>query len=180
MKPSHKHLILAGLLAVLGQAATAQTPAAVAPAQNPSQIGATPRGHGMERMPQQGADRMQARVAGRLAKLKQQLQITPAQEGAWSAFSASRAPLPRASRPDVSDLARLTTPERLDRMRTLRADGAARMERRDDATRTFYASLTSEQKRVFDAVTLRGGHSRHAGHERGWGHRGHAHQPRQS
>jgi len=172
MKQAHKHLILAGLLATLGQVAMAQAPATGSPGPTPAQPGAAQRGNGMERMPQHGADRMQSHIAARLAQLKQQLQITPGQEAAWSAFSASRAPQ-QANRPDVSEFARLTTPERLDRMRTLRADRTARMERRDDATRTFYAALTSEQKRVFDAVTLRGD----GGHR---GHHAEAQQPHRS
>ena len=38
------------------------------------------------------------------------------------------------------------------------------MDKRGDATKTFYATLTAEQKKVFDAESWRG---RRGGHHRG-------------
>jgi Spy/CpxP family protein refolding chaperone len=70
-------------------------------------------------------------------------------------------------RPDRAEFARLTTPERIDRMRAMRSERIAEMDKRGDATKTFYASLTPEQKKVFDQETLRGrGEGRH-GHRKG-------------
>ncbi len=58
---------------------------------------------------------------------------------------------PQGPRPDMAGMAQLTTPERIDRMRALRAQHNAEADRRDDATKTFYAALTPAQQKVFDA-----------------------------
>jgi hypothetical protein len=105
-------------------------------------------------------ERMQKRMAERQAQLKDTLKITPAQEAAWNAFVARTAPEPRMGR-DVSreDWAKLTTPQRLDRMQALKAERDARMDKRIDATKSFYAALTPEQQKVFDS-------QRHGGFQR--------------
>jgi len=95
-------------------------------------------------------------MAQRLADLKQKLQITPAQEGAWTAFTTALQPTQPMQRPNRDEFAQLTTPERIDRMRQLRNQRMAEMDRRGDATKTFYAALTPAQQKVFDAQTLRG------------------------
>ena len=162
MKHSPKHLIAAAVLAAVGVVAVAQTPA--------------PAGGGMGQQEQQERsdparmhERMQARMAQRQARLKEMLQITPAQEGAWNAWSAAMQPPANWKRPDRAELERLTTPERIDRMRTMRTERIGMMDRRADATKAFYASLNPIQKRVFDLETARRGHEggRHGGH----GHR---------
>jgi hypothetical protein len=45
-------------------------------------------------------------------------------------------------------------------MRELRKQRDAEMDKRDDATRTFYATLSAEQKKTFDANTGRPFHNR--------------------
>jgi hypothetical protein len=52
-------------------------------------------------------------------------------------------------------MAALTTPERIDRMIAMRAQRNAEMDKRFEATKTFYATLTADQKKVFDAESLR-------------------------
>jgi len=105
-------------------------------------------------------ERMQKRMAEHQAQLKETLKITPAQEAAWSAFVARTAPEPRMGR-DISreDWAKLTTPERLDKMQALKAERDARMDKRIEATKSFYAALTPEQQKVFDS-------QRHGGFQR--------------
>jgi hypothetical protein len=64
------------------------------------------------------------------------------------------------------EFAHLSTPERLDRMRALRTQRNAEMDRRADATKAFYAQLTPPQQKAFDEVALkfmRGRHG-HGGH----------------
>jgi hypothetical protein len=113
-------------------------------------------------------EHMQRRMAQRQAALKQILQLTPAQEGAWNAWIASRQPSNR-QRPNPAELAQLTTPERIDRMRALRADRIVQMDRRGDATKTFYAALTAPQQKAFDALVMqRMGGAMGGGHG-GWG-----------
>jgi len=157
MKPYRRHILAAGLIAAAGlSAAIAQVPP-TAPAGGP--------GRDPARMEQFRA-KMEQRMAQRLGELKQKLAITPAQEGAWSAWTASLKPTPH-QRPDRAEFERLTTPERIDRMRALRAQRNADMDKRMDATKTFYGALGADQKKVFDAESVRflaGGRGGHHGH----------------
>ena len=116
--------------------------------------------------------RMQERHQRRMEGLKRILQLTPAQEGAWSAFAAAMQPTPRAmqQRPNREEFEHMTTPQRIDRMRQLRAERSAEMDKRADATKTFYAQLTPAQQKAFDEISLKflGRHGRggHGGHGR--------------
>jgi hypothetical protein len=57
----------------------------------------------------------------------------------------------------------MSTPERIDRMRQMRAQRAAEMDRKGDATKAFYAQLTPPQQRAFDEISMRffGRHGKH-------------------
>jgi hypothetical protein len=138
------------------------------------------RGHGRmdsakwhERM----QERMQERRAKRMAAFKQKLQITPSQESAWNTFTAALQPA-RMQRPDRAEFAKLSTPERIDRMRSMRTARMAEMDKRADATKAFYAVLAPEQKKVFDDTASRmmghgkRGHGHHARHHHGRHHHG--------
>jgi len=156
MKHFHMHLIAASLLAGLAFATSAQTP---------------PPGPGTGAMPgamreQHGrfdAARMQERIAKRQARLKQILQITPTQESAWTAYTTAMMPQANFRPPERAEFDKLTTPERIDRMRAMRSARAAQMDKRADATKNFYAALSPEQKKVFDAETAPREHARHHG-----------------
>lgn len=171
MKSLHRHLLAAALLGALGIGAIAQT-------QTPP---AAPGGHGHMMQGEAGRPdpakmeqfraRMQERMTQRLGELKQKLQITSAQEGAWTAWTGAMQPT-RMQRPERGEFAKLTTPERIDRMRAMRAQRNAEMDKRMDATKTFYATLSAEQKKTFDTEGMRfmrggkrgfGGHGRHHG-----------------
>lgn len=154
MKNTPKQLVAAGLLAALGFAATAQTPPAAAPGASPA-----PTAHA-ERHGKVDPAKMQERMARRHAALKQKLQLTPAQESAWTAYTAVIKPPARMQRVDRAEIAKLSTPERIDRMRAMRTAHMAETDKRGDATKAFYAALTAEQKKVFDAETVRGHHRR--------------------
>ena len=172
MKHSPKQLIAATALAALGLVAAAQTPPSQPPVNGPRQ-------ERMERHdPAQMRQFMQARVAKRMSKLKDTLQLAPAQEGAWTAFTAAMQPPANWTRPDRAEFERLATPERIDRMQALRTERMARMDKRAEATKAFYASLNPVQKRVFDLETARRGHRGGEGHESGRGGWGmhHRHQ----
>ena len=144
MKTAFKSLIVAGLLATAGFAAYSQGPGGM-------------MGHDGGHMGRMDPAKMEQMVAKRAADLKAKLNITPAQEGAWTAFTTSMKPSGAmgANRPDHAELAKLTTPERIDKMQALHtqrmADMNAEMTKHNDATKTFYATLTAEQKKVFDA-----------------------------
>ena len=151
-----KHFVATAIIAGTCFGA-AQAQNAPAPAANP---------------PQQGRHfdpaRMAERVNRHLADLKQKLQITASQEGAWTSFANAMQPPANMQRPDRQALANLTTPERLDQMRAMRDRRNAEMDRRAEAAKAFSAQLSPEQKQIFDSETARmfkhgprGGHGHH-------------------
>jgi periplasmic protein CpxP/Spy len=154
MKNLHRHLLTATVLAGLGLGAIAQTQTPASPPASAARMTQGHPGHDAARMERHQAERQQ-RMAQRLNVLKAQLKITPAQEGAWTTWTTAIQPGARPQRPDRAEFQRLTTPERIDRLRAMRAARNAEMDKRLDATKVFYASLGSEQKAVFDAVGMR-------------------------
>nr|WP_295772624.1 Spy/CpxP family protein refolding chaperone [Rhodoferax sp.] len=169
MKSGFKSLVLTGLLASAGFATFAQTaPAPDAAARPPMMDASGPRGgmgHGVGPMGMRGhmdPAKMEAIVAKHQAAMKAKLKITADQEGAWTTFTTAMKP-PASwmnhKRPDRAEMDKLTTPERIDKMHALRAqhtaDMNAAMDKRDDATKAFYAVLNADQKKIFDAEHAR-------------------------
>lgn len=114
----------------------------------------------------------QERRAQHHAQLKEQLQLSPAQESAWTEFTTAMEHAPSHARLGWEGAEQLTTPERIDRMRALRIQHAAEADRRGDAVKAFYAQLNPAQQKTFDAH-----HSAHRGAHHpmmGAGHRGQA------
>lgn len=169
MKTLHRHLLAAGLLGGIGFGAWAQMPPPQPAPAAPHMMQGEHRRMDGDRAERFRA-RMQERMARRLAVFKEQLRITPAQEGAWNAWTASLQPGARPQRPDPAAFARMTTPERIDRLRALRAQRDAEMDRRAEATKAFYAQLAPGQRIVFDAETLR--FAQGIRHHGDWGHHG--------
>ena len=174
MKYAHKHLMVAGLLAAIAATAGAQTQSPSAPPTHERGRMAHEEHAGTDpaRIEQRMA-RMQQHMAQRMEKFKQTLQLSPAQEGAWNSYVAALKPSGNFHRHNRAEFAQLTTPERIDRMRAARAERIAEMDRRDEATKTFYAALSPQQKKTFDDTTARrgqhhrGGQRHHAVHHRG-------------
>lgn len=96
----------------------------------------------------------------RLTALKAKLKLSANQEAAWTAFAQAHQPPADkgADRPDREALAKMRTPERLDEMQkhveAHRSAIQTHMKQVADATRQFYAQLSPEQQKVFDAETL--------------------------
>jgi hypothetical protein len=162
MKSIFKPLLIAGLLATAGFTAFSQ-PMGMGGGDCNGRAGeGGPMMGGMrhERMGKMDGTRMQAMMDKRQAALKAQLKLTPAQEGAWTTFTAAMKPPADmlAKRPDPVEMAKLPTPERIDKMKSLRAqhmaDMTAAMDKRGEATKAFYATLTPEQQKVFDANAM--------------------------
>jgi hypothetical protein len=109
-------------------------------------------------------ERMGRYVDKRQADLKAKLHITAAQEPAWQTFvQAMKPPIrPMPQTLDREALAKLPTPERIEHMSAQRdANFAAlqtHLKQRGDAAKQFYAQLTAEQQKVFDAETVPQGH----------------------
>jgi Spy/CpxP family protein refolding chaperone len=108
-------------------------------------------------------ERMQERMARHAADLKARLKLSAEQESKWNDYVATMKPPAGASMPKHEDIAKLSTPERLDKMKELRTQRNAAFEQREAATRTFYSTLTAEQKKTFDETTA---HSHRRGHHR--------------
>lgn len=162
MNRSASTLLLSGLIAVFSSGAIAQAPAAA---------DGKPR---MEhRHGQHDPAKMQEKIAKRLADFKTKLAITSAQESAWTTFAAAmQPPATRPARPTREEMAAMTTPVRIDKMRTLRAQRQSMMDTRADAAKAFYGVLSADQKKTFDAAAMRmmggkggkggkGGHGHH-------------------
>ena len=130
--------------------------AAVVPAQAQPMMGEMGVHHNEGRM----HERMTKHWEQRQAELKAKLQLTTAQEPAWNAFvQGMKMPAKPLAQPvDRDALAKMSTPERLDKMNTAHEANLAAMQthikQRTEATRTFYGQLSAEQQKVFDAQTL--------------------------
>lgn len=100
--------------------------------------------------------KMEQMHAKHLAAIKAKLKITASQEAAWNTFAASMKPAAdMGKRPDRAEMEKLSTPERLDKMRAMHKERMATMDaamdKRTEATKAFYAVLTPEQQKTFDA-----------------------------
>jgi len=137
MKPIFKSALLGSLLYCLAAVSQAQ------PAGGPG--GPGPDGNMRARMHEH--------MAQRASDLKAKLKLTPEQEVSWKTYMAEMKPPADMKRPARGEMEKLSTPERLDKMREMRKLHEAESDRRDGATRTFYATLNAEQKAVFDAST---------------------------
>lgn len=137
---------VAGLAALISLSA-----AGVGLAQTPPQ-GGLPQG-GMRMMEMKRPD-----PEAHAQRLRNVLQLTPAQEPALKAFLEALKPPERTGRPE-SGARPATTPERLDQQRARMVERLAAFDRRATATRTFYAQLTPSQKKAFDALPM--GRSKH-------------------
>ncbi len=162
MKANLKISLIAGLLTAAGLA-YAQGPMGGAQCDMTGPHGMM-QGHGMSQrgMGKMDPAKMQARMDTRHAALKAELKLTAEQEAAWTAFiDTHKMPAGmRAQRAVMPDMAKLTTPERLDKMKELRAqhmaEMTAAMEKRAESTKAFYAILTPEQQKLFDAQAMQG------------------------
>lgn len=160
---THRFLISTAAVLLAGASATAMARGTGACDASPD---GTPNGPRAEQMQQRMADHH----AQRQTELKAKLKLSADQEAAWAQFALATQPMAWAAggtgRPQVADMAKLTTPERIDAMQALKTQRDAQMTKKGDATKAFYASLTPEQKATFDAETARRG----MGHRHGGGH----------
>ena len=77
------------------------------------------------------------------------------QTAAWQSFVQTMQKPGHPVHPDRAAFEKMTTPERLDQMQTMRQQRDAHMQKHAEATRVFYAQLTAEQKVIFDAQSMR-------------------------
>lgn len=143
-------ILLATLLAAASTWSMAQT--APAPTASPAATAQATQPDGTR------AQRWAERRAQRQEQLKAALKLSPAQEGAWTAYTAAmQPPAQRPARMDRAEMAQLTTPQRIERMQAMQAERQQFMNQRLDAVKAFYAQLTPEQQKVYDQQSLRRG-----------------------
>ena len=173
---SFTSLVLAGLLTTFGASAMAQGAPTAPPAGSPTAgMQAEHNGRHMGGHPDRhDPAKMQAWIAKRQAEVKAQLKITPAQEGAWTTYTTAMQPSARGARPTPEQRAefdKLTTPQRIDKMRAMRTERMAQMnaamDKRGDATKVFYAALTPDQQKVFGTEHKKHGHHGDRGERKG-------------
>lgn len=156
-----KRAVLAGLIAGSGILA------ASAYAVSSDRAGDKPRCE--SRQMQKGDSGREGRRDAHLAALKEKLQLSVEQEAAWNAFAGAAQSGSRQQGVDRKamhgEFEKLSTPERLDRMQAMAEKRYARMAERAETIRAFYAQLTPEQQKVFDAEAMprehQGGHHKH-------------------
>ena len=162
--PLRKHFVTLALLAGVGLATAQAQPA-------PQATQAAPAASAPKARQWDPAKRAE-RVNKRLADLKAKLQLSQGQEAAWSTFASTmQPPATPPQRPDRAAFQSMSTPERIDQMRAMRDQRNAEMDRRAEATKAFYAQLTPEQKKTFDAESARMFQRGHRGMH-GHGHHG--------
>jgi protein CpxP len=122
------------------------------------------KGHGLTsgHAHEGGEARMQERAAKRQAELHQKLQLTAAQEAAWTTFVERIKPAQRPARPDRAAWAAASAPERMEMMLTRMKDREKTMTDRLAAVREFYRALSADQQKVFNAEFGTGRHHRRA------------------
>lgn len=119
------------------------------------------------------AERRERFMEERLAELRNELKLTQTQEADWNTWTAKIKEIKekkKQSRPDREAMKNLPAPERLEKMIELHKARTAYLEEALAATKTFYATLTPEQRKVFDEKTPFGKH----GHKK-WRHGGPRH-----
>jgi len=145
MKRSLKVWMLAAALTMAGGYAMAQ-------ANPPKEEGSKPGMHGMHGMDHA---KMAERMKRHIQHLKAELKLSAEQEAAWTTFATGMTPPARPPRPDHAEMEKLGMPERLDKMKEMHQKRhdmhMAEMEKRHAVVKTFYAVLTPDQKKVFDA-----------------------------
>jgi protein CpxP len=157
MNKTFKHLLIGATMSVMALGAVAHEGAAP----NGDQAGRhhmSGDGHHKRMDPAKFKENM----AKRQAELRQKLNLTPAQEPAWNAFTAAMTPPDLGKRPDRAEMEKLTAPEHMERKLQRMQQMQTRMSKQLEAVKAFYAQLTPEQRATFDQSMKRGRH-----HKRG-------------
>lgn len=99
-------------------------------------------------------------AADRLQKLHENLKLAPEQEPGWKAWSEpmlQQAGKMADLRTERDAMMKLPAPERMEKMLDRMKEHQKRMEAHVEATKTFYAGLSPEQRKTFDAFQPFGG-----------------------
>lgn len=106
------------------------------------------------------------RFEQRQQKLHDALTLNTDQEAAWKTYLAAIAPKQPAGHAERAAFKELPAPQRMEKWIELSKTRLQQQETRLAALKTFYATLSPEQQKVFDEQTA-GGARRHGMHRRG-------------
>ena len=153
MKNSRLKMFVAALICVFMTAGTGITAQAQTQAK-PKERGVYSKEY---RNDEDMATRWSEKIQRRMTSLHGKLNLAPAQEQAWRDYqeviiSSINKPKLR----DRTELAAMSAPERLEKLHAKAKEREAVTARLLDATKTFYAQLTPEQQKTFDAETPMG------------------------
>jgi hypothetical protein len=95
-----------------------------------------------------------AMMAKRQQELHDKLKLQSNQEAAWQRFATALKPGPRPEFPSRDAIAKMSAPDRMDLELKHLKQHEIMMGQRLDALKAFYAQLTPEQKKTFDAETM--------------------------
>lgn len=87
------------------------------------------------------------------AELHDKLKLSASQEDAWKTYTEATAKNMTPPKREVADLDGMTAPQRIEKGLEFMKERQANMEAQLAALKTFYATLTPEQQKVFDAET---------------------------
>lgn len=96
------------------------------------------------------AERMKEYMELRHERLHKDLKLTAAQEPAWKAFTEQAGPKQVMTQEDWAAMEKMNAPERMEAMLKFSKQRQEAMGERLAALKTFYATLTPEQQKVFD------------------------------
>lgn len=114
---------------------------------------------------EQMKERFEKKREKRNAELREKLNLSATQEGAWQTYLGAQVPpKPMARSGSREDFAKLTAPERLERQHQMVQRAEQQLAKRVTATKDFYAALTPEQRETFDKNFS---HKRGPRHDRG-------------
>lgn len=150
--------------ALFAGAAFAQQPGYTQPGYTPSAAPPNVYGAPTRGGPERGDRR--ARRQARLTEMRAAIGLRPEQEPAFRAFLQARRPDPAMRERRRAERARtmtLSVPARMEARLARAPEREAMLRRRLDATRRFYAALSPDQQRAFDAYARDRMGRRHGG-----------------
>ena len=161
-------LMLGLMLPFAASAASTAAPAEATPASGLGMVGLNRYRMAAGQMGRMGKDGMMgmmgggmmnpAKVDAHLNELKVQLKLTPKQADGWTIFSDTVKGTAKAHMEKYQAMraagTSTTAPERMDKMLTMQRDRLAGMEKVTEAMKTFYGTLSTEQKSAFDRHCL--------------------------
>ena len=103
-------------------------------------------------------ERMKEKMAQRQAELRDKLNLSASQQSAWNLYVAAMTPTGNWQRPDRAEWQNLSVPERMEKQLAMMKEREARLSSRLAATKTFYATLSPEQQKIFNENSMHGHH----------------------